>query len=73
MALRLVTWNVNSVRLRIAALRTTRGGIQSDVLSQETKVMDDSFPGATDRLGYRHTLVHGMKSPTASPSRRGCR
>ena len=65
MTLRLVTWNVNSVRLRIAALeRLVVAAFSPDVFClQETKVMDDSFPLAPlTALGYRHTLVHGMKS-----------
>jgi exodeoxyribonuclease-3 len=64
MTLRLVTWNVNSVRLRIAALERLVAAFSPDVFClQETKVMDDSFPLAPlTALGYRNTLVHGMKS-----------
>src|SRR5499427_1757393 len=64
MALRVVTWNVNSVRLRVAALERLVGALSPDVLCvQETKVVDADFPLAPLRtLGYRHTLVHGMKS-----------
>jgi exodeoxyribonuclease III len=64
MTLRLVTWNVNSVRLRIAALERLVAAFSPDVFClQETKVMDDSFPlTPLTALGYRHTLVHGMKS-----------
>jgi exodeoxyribonuclease-3 len=64
MALRLLTWNVNSVRLRIAALERIIAAFHPDVLClQETKVVDESFPRAPlIALGYRHALIHGMKS-----------
>jgi exodeoxyribonuclease-3 len=64
MALRLVSWNVNSVRLRIGALERLIATFNPDVLClQETKVVDESFPlPPLMALGYRHTLVHGMKS-----------
>ena len=64
MALRLVTWNVNSVRLRIAALERLAAAFNPDVFClQETKVVDESFPLAPlAALGYRHALIHGMKS-----------
>jgi exodeoxyribonuclease-3 len=64
MAFRLVTWNVNSVRLRIGALERIVASLAPDVLClQETKVVDEIFPLAPlAALGYRHTLVHGMKS-----------
>jgi exodeoxyribonuclease III len=64
MALRLVTWNVNSVRLRIGALERMIASLAPDVLClQETKVVDEIFPLAPlVALGYRHTLIHGMKS-----------
>jgi exodeoxyribonuclease III len=64
MALRLLTWNVNSVRLRIAALERIVATFSPDVLClQETKVVDESFPLARlTALGYRHALIHGMKS-----------
>jgi exodeoxyribonuclease III len=64
MPLRVVTWNVNSVRLRVAALERLVATLSPDVLClQETKVIDADFPLAPlQSLGYRHTLVHGMKS-----------
>jgi exodeoxyribonuclease-3 len=64
MALRLVTWNVNSVRLRLAALERLVTTYNPDVLClQETKVVDAAFPRAPlAALGYRHVLLHGMKS-----------
>jgi exodeoxyribonuclease-3 len=64
MTLRLITWNVNSVRLRIDNLRRLVESLSPDVLClQETKVTDDLFPWQPlDALGFRHRIVHGMKS-----------
>jgi exodeoxyribonuclease-3 len=63
MALTLATWNINSVRLRIDLVRRFIAAEQPDVLClQETKTPDEHFPHeALAALGYRHTLVHGMK------------
>ena len=63
MALRLITWNINSVRLRIDLVRRLVEEAAPDVLClQETKTPDDLFPReALQELGYRHMLVHGMK------------
>jgi exodeoxyribonuclease III len=61
--LRLATWNVNSVRLRVDNIRRLVAEWQPDLLClQETKVADASFPREPfSELGYRHMLVHGMK------------
>jgi len=61
--LRLITWNINSVRLRIGLVRRLLEEQQPDVLClQETKSPDELFPRAEfEALGYRHMLVHGMK------------
>jgi len=63
MALRLVTWNINSIRLRIDNVRRLVAEWAPDVLClQETKTPDELFPrDEFDALGYRHMLVHGMK------------
>jgi exodeoxyribonuclease-3 len=60
---RLATWNINSVRLRIANIRRLVAEWAPEVLClQETKTPDDRFPReALEALGYRHMLVHGMK------------
>jgi exodeoxyribonuclease-3 len=60
---RLVTWNINSVRLRIDNVRRLVTEWAPDVLClQETKTPDELFPReAFEVLGYRHLLVHGMK------------
>src|SRR5260221_3750087 len=61
--LRLITWNINSVRLRIGLVCRLLEEQQPDVLClQETKTPDELFPReAFEALGYRHMLVHGMK------------
>lgn len=63
MPLRLATWNVNSVRLRIENVLRLAAEWQPDVLClQETKTPDEHFPhDRLERQGYRHRLVHGMK------------
>jgi len=63
MTLRVVTWNINSIRLRIDNVRRLVTEWIPDVLClQETKTPDELFPrDAFEALGYRHMLVHGMK------------
>jgi exodeoxyribonuclease III len=63
MTLRLVTWNINSVRLRIDNVRRLVAEWAPDILClQETKTPDNLFPREVfETLGYRHMLVHGMK------------
>src|SRR5580693_9523017 len=61
--LRLVSWNINSIRLRVDNVRQLVAEWAPDVLClQETKTPDELFPRAEfEALGYRHILVHGMK------------
>lgn len=63
MALKIATWNINSVRLRIENVCRLIAEWSPDVLClQETKTPDALFPDeAVETLGYRHRLVHGMK------------
>jgi exodeoxyribonuclease-3 len=51
---RLVTWNVNSLRARIDRVEEWVGEVQPDVLClQETKLADDAFPALTfEAMGY---------------------
>ena len=60
---RIITWNINSVRLRIDLVRRLIEEERPDVLClQETKTPDELFPReAFEALGYRDMLVHGMK------------
>ena len=63
-ALRLVTWNINSVRLRIGLVEKLVAAARPDVLClQETKCPDEAFPGAALKaMGFAHQAFHGMKS-----------
>jgi len=60
---RLITWNINSVRLRSGLVRRLLEDQQPDILClQETKTPDELFPRAEfEAVGYPHMLVHGMK------------
>ena len=62
--MRFVTWNINSVRLRIDLLRRLVEETDPDVvLLQETKVQDKDFPAeAVKELGLTHIAFRGMKS-----------
>ncbi|WP_114395501.1 exodeoxyribonuclease III [Oleisolibacter albus] len=62
--MRIATWNINSVRLRLPLVCKLLDEQAPDVLClQETKVVDDSFPTAEFRdRGYTHIHMHGMKS-----------
>lgn len=61
--MRIATWNINSVRLRIERVAEFSGRFSPDVLClQETKVHDDSFPEKAARaMGYDHVAFAGMK------------
>ncbi len=63
-ALRLVTWNINSVRLRTPLIGKLVELARPDVLClQETKCPDEAFPvEALKALGFVHQAFHGMKS-----------
>lgn len=62
--IRIATWNINSVRLRIDLAMRLIDETEPDVIClQETKVVDDAFPlkpfGAR---GYVHSRIAGQKS-----------
>ena len=61
--MRITTWNINSVRIRLDLVRRLVKELKPDVLClQETKVPDDLFPHrAFADLGFQHRRVHGMK------------
>ncbi len=63
MPVRVVTWNVNSIRQRLGHLERLCADVSPDVIClQETKVRDSDFPGAAlSDLGYVHQQVHGQK------------
>jgi exodeoxyribonuclease III len=60
---KLATWNINSVRLRIGLVAKLLKSEQPDVLAlQEIKVVNDLFPAkALAKLGYVHQAVNGQK------------
>ena len=62
MAIRLATWNVNSLRQRLDHLARFAAEAAPDLIClQETKVTDEAFPRAALRaMGYPHLLVHGQ-------------
>ena len=61
--MRIVTWNINSLRLRLGLLERLTAALDPDVIClQETKVPDALFPdGAPAELGYPHVARRGMK------------
>jgi exodeoxyribonuclease-3 len=61
--LRIATWNINSLRLRVALLKELIAALDPDVIClQETKVPDELFPtAAPGEVGYPYTLFRGMK------------
>ena len=63
MSLKLATWNINSVRLRIGLVTKLLEGWQPDVLClQETKCPQGQFPSGPIRdAGYEHIAEFGQK------------
>lgn len=60
--MRITTWNINSIRLRLSLLARVVETLRPDVLClQETKVRDDLFPFDEVRaLGFPHIEIHGQ-------------
>ncbi|MCB9990478.1 MAG: exodeoxyribonuclease III [Rhodospirillales bacterium] len=62
--MRILTWNINSVRLRLPLVKKLIRQCDPDIIClQETKTPDEHFP-LQDIIdaGYPHTHIHGMKS-----------
>ncbi|HKV41429.1 MAG TPA: exodeoxyribonuclease III [Blastocatellia bacterium] len=61
--MKIATWNVNSIRIRLPRLLAWLSRVEPDVLClQETKVVDDDFPYLDLRsIGY-HCLINGQKT-----------
>jgi exodeoxyribonuclease-3 len=61
---KLTTWNINSVRLRLPLLQRLITEQQPDVIClQETKCADEFFPRAElAAAGYQHQAIWGQKS-----------
>lgn len=62
--MRICTWNINSVRLRMPLLLRLMQEKEPDVIClQETKTVDETFPAEAIReAGYKHLHFTGMKS-----------
>lgn len=62
--MKIATWNINSVRLRLGLIEQLANEASPDVIClQETKVTDDAFPReALANIGYPHQHICGMKS-----------
>ncbi len=62
--MRIITWNINSVRLRMPLVKKLTEEAAPDILClQETKTPDEHFPVDDLRaLGYEHQHFQGMKS-----------
>jgi len=60
---RLATWNVNSLKVRLPQLLTWLDGTRPDIVClQETKLEDGSFPAAAVREAGYHPLYNGQKT-----------
>ncbi|MGB0922502.1 MAG: exodeoxyribonuclease III [Alphaproteobacteria bacterium] len=61
--LKIATWNINSVRLRIESVKRFLAEHKPDVLClQETKVENGSYPSkAFEEVGYPHLAINGQK------------
>lgn len=62
--MRIATWNINSVRLRLGLIEKLTKEEKPDILClQETKALNDVFPQkALGEMGYTHQFFNGMKS-----------
>jgi exodeoxyribonuclease-3 len=62
--MRIATWNINSLRLRLPMLEKIVGQLKPDIIClQETKVPDELFPAeGVAALGFDHVVYRGMKS-----------
>jgi exodeoxyribonuclease-3 len=60
---KLATWNINSVRLRLPLVKRFLRTESPDVLAlQEIKVINELFPGeALAEMGYVHQAINGQK------------
>ncbi len=62
--MKLITWNINSVRLRAPIVVDVMRNLAPDIVClQETKCPDEAFPSSVfEDEGYVHQHFHGMKS-----------
>ena len=61
--MRIITWNINSVRLRINSLKRIVKKFDPDILClQETKCPKELFPYKDFKdMGFLHTETYGIK------------
>jgi len=61
---KIVTWNINSVRLRAPIVLDMIAALKPDIVClQETKSPDEHFPSETfAKAGFKYQHFHGMKS-----------
>ena len=61
--MRVISWNINSVRLRAPLVEKLIAEAKPDVIClQETKCPNDSFPEKLfHKLGYTHIAKNGIK------------
>jgi len=64
MSMKIMSWNINSVRLRAPIVLDVANEASPDVIClQETKCPDEAFPFKVfENAGYEHIHIHGMKS-----------
>jgi exodeoxyribonuclease-3 len=62
--MKIATWNINSVRLRLDNIKKLKESLSPDIIClQETKVEDSKFPlNEIQDLGYEHCYFLGQKS-----------
>jgi len=62
--MRIASWNVNSIRMRIAHIEKLTMEHKPDIIClQETKVNNTDFPfKALKNIGYKHIEIHGEKA-----------
>ncbi len=63
MPLRAVTWNINSIRIRLHLIEAMVARLSPDIIClQEIKCLEDQFPrAALEALGYSHQIIAGQK------------
>ena len=62
--LKLATWNINSIRIRLTDLKNLTKKHSPDIIAlQEIKCANDAFPmDDVKKLGYEHVIVNGQKA-----------
>ena len=62
--MKIITWNINSVRIRTHQLAEIIGELEPDIIClQETKCQNDKFPTAEiQKLGFKYVAINGQPS-----------